>query len=60
MLTWTVDNEDDVQYLVSCDVDVIGTNDPLTIVNAIERADKRGGIFRLYHILLNHIAALSR
>ncbi|MBQ8068122.1 MAG: glycerophosphoryl diester phosphodiesterase membrane domain-containing protein [Solobacterium sp.] len=60
VLTWTVDNEDDVQYLVSCDVDVIGTNDPLTIVNAIERADKRGGIFRLYHILLNHIAALSR
>ncbi len=60
VLCWTVDNEDDVQYLVSCDVDVIGTNDPLTIVNAIEHADKRGGIFRLYHILLNHIAALSR
>ena len=60
VLCWTVDNEDDVQYLVSCDVDVIGTNDPLTIVNAIERADKRGGIFRLYHVLLNHIGALSR
>ena len=57
---WTVDSEDVVQYLVSCDVDIIGTNDPLLITAAIENADFRGGGRRIFHILMNRFAEMSR
>ena len=57
---WTVDDFDAVQYLVSCGVDVIGTNDPMTIQEALDQADCRGGIFRLFHILMHTIASMDR
>lgn len=60
VLCWTVDSEDVVQYLVSCDVDVIGTNDPLTIVNACEKADKKGGLARVFHLVMNRVADMQR
>jgi len=57
---WTVDLEDTVQYLVSCDVDVIGTDNPLLISAALDHADYAGGIARVYHIFLNTIANMAR
>ena len=60
VLCWTVDSEDVVQYLVSCDVDVIGTNDPLTILNACENADKKGGLARVFHLVMNRVADMQR
>ena len=60
VLCWTVDDEDVVQYLISCDIDVIGTNDPLTILNAVEHADKKGGISRIFHLAMNQVAAMQR
>lgn len=57
---WTVDLEDTVQYLVSCDVDVIGTDNPLLVSAALDHADYRGGLPRILNILLNIIANMAR
>ncbi len=57
---WTVDLDDTVQYLVSCDVDVIGTDDPLLISNAVEKADCSGGISRVFHIFMHIIADMDK
>ena len=57
---WTVDSMDDVQYLVSCGVDVIGTNDPLSIMDALSVADYKGGLNRLFHIILHEIATMGQ
>ena len=57
---WTVDKDDTVQYLVSCDVDVIGTDDPLLISNAVEKADCTGGVMRIFHILMHIIADMDK
>ncbi len=57
---WTVDLEDTVQYLVSCDVDVIGTDNPLLVSAALDRADYRGGLPRILNILLNIMANMAR
>ena len=57
---WTVDNKDDVQYLVSCGVDVIGTNDPLAIQDALYYADYSGGLSRVWHILKTMISRVGR
>ena len=57
---WTVDLEDTVQYLVSCDVDVIGTDDPTLISTALEHADYSGGVRRVINIFLNQIANMAR
>ena len=57
---WTVDDFDAVQYLVCCGVDVIGTNDPMSIQDAIDQADCRGGFFRIFNILMHTIASMDR
>ncbi|MBR3158075.1 MAG: glycerophosphoryl diester phosphodiesterase membrane domain-containing protein [Atopobiaceae bacterium] len=57
---WTVDLEDTVQYLVSCDVDVIGTDNPLLVSAALDHADYRGGLPRILNILLNIMANMAR
>lgn len=57
---WTVDLEDTVQYLVSCDVDVIGTDNPLLVSAALDHADYRGGLPRILNILLNIMAKMAR
>jgi len=57
---WTVDLDDTVQYLVSCDVDVIGTDNPMLINNALDKADYSGGISRAAHILMHMIANMDK
>ena len=57
---WTVDKDDTVQYLVSCGVDVIGTDDPMLISNAVEKADSSGGIMRIAHIVMHIIANMDK
>lgn len=57
---WTVDNDDTVQYLISCDVDVIGTDNPMLISNAVEKGDCSGGITRIFHIILHVIANMDK
>ncbi len=57
---WTVDKDDTVQYLVSCDVDVIGTDDPMLISNAVEKADCSGGVMRIFHIIMHIVADMDK
>ena len=57
---WTVDLDDTVQYLVSCDVDVIGTDNPMLINNALDKADYSGGLSRIAHILMHMIANMDK
>ena len=57
---WTVDLDDTVQYLVSCDVDVIGTDNPMLINNALDKADYTGGLSRIGHILMHMIANMDK
>ncbi len=57
---WTVDIDDTVQYLVSCDVDVIGTDNPMLINNALDKADYSGGLSRIAHILMHMIANMDK
>ncbi|MBO7674960.1 MAG: glycerophosphoryl diester phosphodiesterase membrane domain-containing protein [Atopobiaceae bacterium] len=57
---WTVDLDDTVQYLVSCGVDVIGTDDPLLISAALDHADYSGGLVRFFYIVLNTVSAMAR
>ena len=56
----SMSTEDTVQYLVSCDVDVIGTDDPTLINAALDRADYSGGLPRFFHIAMNLIADMAR
>jgi glycerophosphoryl diester phosphodiesterase len=57
---WTVDKDDTVQYLVSCGVDVIGTDDPMLISNAVEKADCSGGFMRIGHIIMHIVADMDK
>lgn len=57
---WTVDRDDTVQYLVSCGVDVIGTDDPNLINAALEKADYSGGFSRAFHIVMHMIANMDK
>lgn len=57
---WTVDLDDTVQYLVSCDVDVIGTDNPLLISSAVDRADYSGGLPRVFHIVMHVVAGMDK
>ncbi len=52
--------EDTAQYLVSCDVDVIGIDNPLLMSAALNHADYRGGLPRILNILLNIMANMAR
>jgi glycerophosphoryl diester phosphodiesterase len=53
VMVWTVDDIDAVQYLVSCGVDVIGTNDPLVIQSGTDLANTDGGAARILYVLLH-------
>ena len=57
---WTVDLDDTVQYLVSCGVDVIGTDNPMLVTAALEKANTSGGITRIFHILMHSIANMDK
>ena len=57
---WTVDLQDTVQYLVSCDVDVIGTDNPLLINAALDHVDYSGGLPRFFYIIMNVITDMAR
>jgi len=57
---WTADDPDGIQYLVSCGVDVIGTDDPVMVVEKLDEADYSGGIRRFYHLMMNKIADMER
>ena len=57
---WTVDLEDTIQYLVSCDVDVIGTDNPMLISAALEKVDYDGGFMRAFHIFMHAIANMDK
>lgn len=57
---WTVDRDDTVQYLVSCGVDVIGTDNPMLINTALDKADYSGGFARAFHIVMNMIANMDK
>jgi glycerophosphoryl diester phosphodiesterase len=57
---WTVDREDTIQYLVSCGVDVIGTDNPLLVSAALDHADYSGGLLRFFHVVMNVVSHLAR
>ena len=57
---WTADNPDGIQYLVSCGVDVIGTDDPVMVTEKLDEADYSGGFRRFYHLIVNKIADMER
>ena len=57
---WTADDPDGIQYLVSCSVDVIGTDDPLMVIEKLDEADYSGGFRRFYHLIVNRIADMER
>ena len=57
---WTVDEEDTIQYLVSCGVDVIGTDNPMMVVNALDKVEYSGGLTRCFNIIMNSIANMGR
>ena len=53
VMVWTVDDIDAVQYLVSCGVDVLGTNDPLVIQSGTDLANTDGVAVRILYVLLH-------
>ncbi len=57
---WTADDPDDIQYLVSCGVDVIGTDDPLMVSEKLEECDYKGGVARCFHIMMHVLADMER
>ena len=57
---WTADDPDGIQYLVSCGVDVIGTDDPVMVNRKLDEADYSGGARRYYHLIMNTIADMER
>ena len=57
---WTADDPADIQYLVSCGVDVIGTDDPVMVLKELDTADYSGGVRRVFYILMKKIADMER
>ena len=57
---WTVDTEETIQYLVSCNVDVIGTNNPTLVLNALDKVDYSGGFARVFHIIMNVLYDMNK
>ena len=57
---WTADDPDDIQYLVSCGVDVIGTDDPQMVVEELDKADYSGGLRRIFYVFMQNIADMAR
>ena len=57
---WTADDPDGIQYLVSCGVDVIGTDDPVMVTKKLDEVDYSGGVRRFYHLTMDRIADMER
>ena len=57
---WTADDPDGIQYLVSCGVDVIGTDDPVMVTQKLDEADYSGGVRRYYYLMMNRILDMER
>jgi glycerophosphoryl diester phosphodiesterase len=57
---WTVDEEDTIQYLVSCGIDVIGTDNPMMVTAALDEVDYSGGLPRMFYLLLNVFARMEK
>ena len=57
---WTADDPDGIQYLVSCGVDVIGTDDPVMVTEMLDKADYSGGVRRYYYLIMNKILDMER
>ena len=57
---WTADDPEGIQYLVSCGVDVIGTDDPVMVAQKLDEADYSGGVRRYYYLIMNRILDMER
>jgi glycerophosphoryl diester phosphodiesterase len=57
---WTADDPDEIQYLVSCGVDVIGTDDPVMVIQKLQECDRSGGIARCFHLMMHVLADMER
>ncbi len=57
---WTADDPAEIQYLVSCGVDVIGTDDPVMVNEKLAQADYSGGVRRGFHLLMQTLADMER
>ena len=53
LFAWTVNSEDNVQYLVDCGVDGILTDDPIMMRNALDKASYSTGIPKLSRMFWN-------
>ncbi|MDO5456079.1 MAG: glycerophosphodiester phosphodiesterase family protein [Eubacteriales bacterium] len=57
---WTADDAKDIQYLVSCGVDVIGTDNPIMVLDELKRADYSGGFRRIFHIVMYMLQRMEK
>ena len=57
---WTVDNQDTLQYLVSCNVDVIGTDNPNLINSGLDNVDYSNGPIRIFYVLMNLLTNMGK
>ena len=57
---WTADDPSDIQYLVSCGVDVIGTDDPVMVNEKLNEADCSGGVRRCFYLMMQVLADMER
>ncbi|MBR2812114.1 MAG: hypothetical protein IKD69_12115, partial [Solobacterium sp.] len=56
---WTADDPSDIQYLVSCGVDVIGTDDPVMVSEKLKAADCSGGVRRCFYLMMHVLADMQ-
>ena len=57
---WTANDPDDIQYLVSCGVDVIGTDDPVMVNERLHEVDCSGGFRRCIYLMMHTFADMER
>ena len=57
---WTADDPDGIQYLVSCGVDVIGTDDPVMVNKMLDEVDYSGGAKRYFYLTMYRILDMER
>ncbi len=57
---WTADDPSDIQYLVSCGVDVIGTDNPVMVNRKLSEADCSGGVRRCIYLMMHMFADMER
>ena len=57
---WTADDPSGIQYLVSCGVDVIGTDDPVMVNEKLNEVDCSGGVRRCLYLMMHMFADMER